>query len=139
MVAQARWRNARAVASLPSAGAPAPVSLDPVSTPGGDLMEPILLDVPDELSGDRVLVRPYEPSDAPGILAGVLQSQPELARRLRSKGDFNALDDARRLVARSRGNWILREDFVAGVFRRLDSAFCGGISLHPIDWGYRKM
>ena len=101
-------------------------------------IEPLLLDIPGELSGERVLVRPYEPSDTPDILAGVLLSQPELGRRLRSMSDFNALDDARRLVARSRGNWILREDFVAGVFRRLDSVFCGGISLHPIDWDYGK-
>lgn len=101
-------------------------------------IEPILLDIPEELSGERVLVRPYEPSDTPDILAGVLQSQPELGQRLRSMSNFNALDDARRVVARSRGNWLLREDFVAGVFRRLDSVFCGGISLHPINWDYGK-
>ena len=100
--------------------------------------EPILMDVPDALPGRRVLVRPYEPRDADEILRAVQESRPDLERRLRSKSGFASPDDARRLVARSRGRWILREDFVAGIFAAGEGAFLGGISLHPIAWPHGK-
>lgn len=101
-------------------------------------VEPILLDVPDRLCGDRIVVRPYQPEDAVAILAGVMATRAELQQRLRSMQGFDSLDDARRLVARSRGRWILREDFIAGIFERTSGSFCGEVSLHPIDWEYGK-
>lgn len=41
------------------------------------------------------LVRPFKPADSPDVLSGVLPAQPKLESWLRSKGDFNALNDAR--------------------------------------------
>jgi RimJ/RimL family protein N-acetyltransferase len=101
-------------------------------------VEPILRDVPDALRGQGIMVRPYEPGDAPEVLAAVEESRADLERRLRSKHGFRSLDDARRLVARSRGRWILREDFIAGIFDGATGRFCGGISLHPVSWEHGK-
>lgn len=100
--------------------------------------EPVLMDVPDALCGRRIVVRPYQPQDTPAILAGVSASRADLEHRLRSKKGFDSPDDARRLVARSRARWILREDFIAGIFAPPAGAFCGGISLHPVDWDHGK-
>lgn len=98
----------------------------------------MLMDVPDALCGRRIVVRPYQPQDTPAILAGVSASRADLEHRLRSKKGFESPDDARRVVARSRARWILREDFIAGIFAPPAGAFCGGISLHPVDWDHGK-
>jgi len=99
---------------------------------------PLLVNMPDRLSGPRIVVRPYAPEDAAVVLAGVEQSRADLAHWLPWVDRFRSLDDARALVARSRGQWILREDFVAGIFGAAEGAFVGGVSLHPITWEHRK-
>lgn len=83
-------------------------------------------------------MRPYEPGDAAELLTAVAETRSELEERLRSYHDFHTTEDARRLIARSRGRWILREAFVGGIFEDTGDAYCGGVGLHPVDWDHGR-
>ena len=99
---------------------------------------PILIDLPEEIDGPRVRLRPYRPEDAPAILEAVEESRANLAPWMPWERTFRSLDDARIFVARTRARWILREDLTVGIFERSSGRFLGGSGLHRINWTLRK-
>lgn len=95
---------------------------------------PILRPLPDEISGERVLLRPPQPGDGPAIWEAVEETRAQLrlwlpwVDRTRSEDDCEA--SARRAYAR----WLTREDLGIGVWERGTGRFLGGSGLHRIRW-----
>jgi RimJ/RimL family protein N-acetyltransferase len=99
---------------------------------------PLLLDLPDELRGERVVVRPYIESDAAELWSAVDESRQHIATWLPWVDSYAAPADAIGHIRRFRARWLLREDLVAGIFERDTPRLLGGSGLHRIDWSIRR-
>ena len=99
--------------------------------------QPILVEVPEELHGERIVVRPYRREDAVALWDAVQESREHLAPWLPWVQGYRSLDDARAYVARAHARWELREDMAYGIFAREDGRLLGGTGLHDIDWSLR--
>ena len=100
--------------------------------------DPLLVELPDELLGPRVIVRPYAEGDAPQLWEAVDESREHLGEWMPWVADYVSPDDALRLVRRFRARWLLREDLVVGIFDRDSGRLLGGSGLHRIDWSIRR-
>lgn len=94
-------------------------------------------EIPETLSGPRVLLRPFDPGDAAAVWEAVEESRERLAPWLPWVGTLRSLDDERAVIARMRARWTLREDLAVGIFDRANGRFLGGSGLHRIDWDLR--
>jgi ribosomal-protein-serine acetyltransferase len=89
----------------------------------------------DELRGERVLVRPYQPEDAEALFAAVVASRDYLLPWLPWAIGYDSVDDAREFINRARARWLLREDFTVSVWERESGRLLGGSGLHVRDAG----
>lgn len=95
---------------------------------------PILLDVPDRLVGERVVVRAYSEEDVVPQYEAIQESIEHLRPWMPWYDQHESTTDTRAFVRRSMAQWILREEFVMGIFARDDGRFLGGSGLHAHDW-----
>ena len=100
--------------------------------------EPILIDLPEELIGERVIVRAYRPGDGAAVYEAVTSCRDDLVRWLPWAETYGSLDDSEALIRRFDAKWRLREDLTAGVWHRETGQYLGGTGLHRIDWNVRK-
>jgi len=98
---------------------------------------PVLLEIPEELRGPRVLVRPLRADDAPATWAAIEESREHLAPWLPWVGNLRSADDERAVIAHMRARWVLREDLTVGIFDRGSGRLLGGTGLHRINWSVR--
>lgn len=80
---------------------------------------------------DRLILRCYEPRDAPALKAAVDASLDHLAEMPWSRDEPQTLDEKIALLRRFRGLFDLGQDFVYGIFDRDDGTVLGGSGLHP--------
>lgn len=99
--------------------------------------EPVLIDVPEELDGPRVRLRPLRADDAPAVWEAIEESRAHLAPWVSWVHDLHSLDDERATIARLRARWVLRESLTVGIFDRATGRYLGGSGLHRIDWSVR--
>lgn len=97
-------------------------------------LNPILLDIPAELLGDRVVLRAFRDEHAPSLWDAVEASRENLKRWMPWVNDHNSPDFSREYVRRMQAKWILREDLPMGIWRDADKQFIGATGLHRIDW-----
>lgn len=98
---------------------------------------PILIPLPEQLAGERVVVRSYREGDAQGLWEAVDESRDHLRPWLPWVDGYRSVDDAAVSVARFQAKWLVREDLVVGVFDRESGTQLGGSGLHRIDWEAR--
>jgi RimJ/RimL family protein N-acetyltransferase len=106
-----------------------------VEQPGS--VPPILLDLPDELLGERVLVRPYRPGDGQAVWEAVDESRERLRPWLPWTDTHRTPADSEAFVRRSWGNWAVRSDLIVGVWERETGRYLGSSGIHPRDWDVR--
>lgn len=97
---------------------------------------PTLLQLPEELRGPRVVVRPYRPADAEQLYDAIEESREHIGRWLPWVRAYRSVDDARDFCVRQAANWLLRSDLSAGIFEA-QGPFLGGIRLSPRSWAAR--
>jgi len=98
----------------------------------------VLIEIPEEIQGPRVLLRPLGPADAPAAWQALEQSREHLAPWIPWVQDLRTLEDARTAINRSRTRWQRRQDLSVGIFNRETGRFLGGTGLHRIDWTARS-
>lgn len=98
---------------------------------------PVLIDVPEQLDGPRVRVRPYRSDDAQALWEAVDESREHLGPWLPWVNSYASADDARVTIARMQAEWLLREDLPLGVFDLASGGLLGGSGLHRINWTIR--
>jgi len=91
------------------------------------------IDLPGELVGERVILRPWRESDAAAFFALVDRSREHLSRWLAWPDQYQSVDDARPFLRRSAALWLLREEFVLGIFTHAGELL-GSVGLHPRNW-----
>ena len=97
------------------------------------IARPILIDLPNQLAGARVLARHYRDDDATALHATIEVSRDHLQRWLPGFDHQRSLDDIRESIRRSQAQWALRESFSMGLFL-LDGALIGDLRLRPTSW-----
>lgn len=101
-------------------------------------MEPIkaviLRDLPDELLGSRVVIRPVRLGDGAAIYKAVDESREQIGLWLPWVEETRSAGDSEAAVRRAMARWLLREDLIVGIRERSTGRFLGGSGLHRIDW-----
>ena len=102
-------------------------------------LNPLLLDFPAELRGERVLLRAFRDDDAVALWDAVDSSRQVLKRWMPWVDEHSSLEFSREYVRRMRAKWTLREDLPMGIWRLADGRLLGACGLHRIDWGVPAM
>jgi RimJ/RimL family protein N-acetyltransferase len=95
---------------------------------------PILMELPDELIGERIVLRPRRPEDAAAIWEAVEESREQIRQWLPWVDETRSLDDCIVSARRAWARWILRENFGVTLWEQSTGRFLGGSGLHPINW-----
>ena len=105
-------------------------------------MDPLLIDVPELLETERLVMRPPRRGDGQTLNAAIRVSHLELAPWLPWAGTLPSVDESEAHCRRQQARFILREDFVVLIFLRdrdgSEGELVGGCGLHRIDWALRK-
>jgi RimJ/RimL family protein N-acetyltransferase len=96
--------------------------------------EPILLDLPEELIGARVLVRPYRPRDGAAVWEAVEESREHIMPWLPWGDSHKSPADSEAFARRSHGHWLLRDDLPLSIWDRSGGRYLGGSGMHRADW-----
>ena len=102
-------------------------------------LNPILLDIPSELIGERVALRTFRDDHAPSLWNAVDSSREHLKRWMPWVNEHNSLEFSREYVRRMQAKWILREDMPMGIWHIKDNQFLGATGLHRINWAIPTM
>jgi RimJ/RimL family protein N-acetyltransferase len=96
---------------------------------------PLLLDLPTELVGRRVLARAYRDGDGGVVAEAIAESRDRLlASGMPWVGEWDAPDQDVIFVRRCLAKWAAREDLYFGLWDRATGAYLGSSGLHRIDW-----
>ncbi len=95
---------------------------------------PILRDLPDELVGERILLRPSRPGDGAAIFEAVEESRTEISPWLPWVEKTRTVSDSEQAARRGAARWLLREDLMVGIWERETNHYLGGSGLHRINW-----
>jgi RimJ/RimL family protein N-acetyltransferase len=101
-------------------------------------IQPVLIDLPEEIVGLRVTVRPYGDHDALALFEAIDQSRTSVGAWMPWVSEYRSVDDALATTRRTRAKWLTREDLVVGIFERASGRLLGGSGLHRIDWTIRR-
>jgi ribosomal-protein-serine acetyltransferase len=94
----------------------------------------ILIDIPGELIGDRIVVRPFRDADAERVYAAIQESVDHLRPWLPWADRHQSIDDTREFIRRTQADLFLRDSFAMGIFSRTDGRFLGGCGLGSRGW-----
>ena len=95
---------------------------------------PILVELPTELTGERVLVRPYRPGDGRALWEAVEESREHILPWLPWGDTHKTPSDSEAFARRTHARWLLREDIGLAVWDRKGENYLGGSGLHRMDW-----
>ena len=98
---------------------------------------PVLIDVPEQLDGPRVRVRPYRPDDAQALWEAVDESRDHLLPWMPWPNKYTSPADAHVTIAHMHADWLRREGLSNGIFDLANGALLGGSGLHRINWQIR--
>ena len=96
---------------------------------------PLLIDLPDELTGPRVRARRYRDGDGPIVAAAVAESRDRLvAAGMPWVKEWDDPNQPTIFVRRAQAQWAAREGFLLGLWDRANDVFLGSSGVHRIDW-----
>ena len=101
-------------------------------------MNPILLDIPERIEGDRVYLRTCKPGDGPMVHDALVASKEELKAWMPWAQRDQTVEETEANLRRAQAEFILREDIRLYVMRKNDDVFLGSTGLHRINWETRK-
>ena len=100
-------------------------------------VDPLLIELPDELVGDRVIVRPWAEADSDSLWDAIDDSRDHLEPWMPWVDRYRNPDNALEYARRSRARWLLREDLAVAIVERATGRIVGGSGFHRTDWTYR--
>jgi RimJ/RimL family protein N-acetyltransferase len=99
-----------------------------------EVITPILREVPDELVGERVLLRPYRPGDGAQLWEAVEESRDHHLPWIPWGGGHKLPADSEESARKMQVRWLLREDLPLGIWERATGRYLGAINLNRINW-----
>ncbi len=95
---------------------------------------PILRELPDELVGERVILRPRRPGEGAVAWEAIEEAREQIGPWLPWVEKQRGPEDSEASARRGWAKWVLREDLAVGVWERASGRFLGGSGLHRMDW-----
>jgi RimJ/RimL family protein N-acetyltransferase len=92
-----------------------------------------LIELPEELRGEHVVLRPYRAGDGKALFAAIDANREELKSWLAWIDEHRTVDDSEAYVRKMAGRWVAREALIFAIWNR-DGEFCGGTGFHGFDW-----
>src|SRR5579884_924061 len=96
-------------------------------------LNPILVDLPDQIVGERIVLRPWRDSDAEAFYALVDCSRDHIRPWLAWPDFYHSVDDAHAFLRRQAAQWVLRENLAMCIFDS-SGTLLGSVGLRPRDW-----
>jgi len=103
-------------------------------------LNPVLLDIPDSLETERLLIRAPRPGDGAIVHASAVETLDDLRRYPASMPwamEDPSVERMEDFCRRGAANWILRADFPMLLFRRDTGEHAGNCGLHRFNWNTR--
>ena len=101
---------------------------------------PVLLDIPDHIQTERLLLRAPRPGDGATVNASVIETLEDLRQYPASMlwaMEEQPVEKTEEFCRRAAANWIIRADFPMLIFRRDTGEHAGNCGLHRFDWNTR--
>jgi ribosomal-protein-serine acetyltransferase len=92
-----------------------------------------LIDLPQELRGARIVLRPYQPGDGKALFVALDANREDLKTRLSWIDNHRSADDSEAYVRQMAGRWLAREVLVLAIWTQAGE-YCGGAGFHGFDW-----
>jgi ribosomal-protein-serine acetyltransferase len=97
-------------------------------------MDPLLIEIPDEVETDRLILRAPQPDDAPEINRAILASIEQLKPWMPWADPAPELDETEHYCRRSAARFLLREALDFRIHLKSSGVFVGSIGLQNIQW-----
>jgi ribosomal-protein-serine acetyltransferase len=102
-------------------------------------INPILLDIPDQIETERLILRCPTPDDAPAMLDSIQASMDDLKPWLPWANDDLTSAKILGFIRRTQASFMLRRDFRLAAFLKENGQFIGSVPLHEIEWKVPKL
>lgn len=100
-------------------------------------VQPLLIELPEQLVGRRVIVRPWAEADTRPLWDAIDDSREHLEAWMPWVDRYHNPDDALAYTRRARAHWLTRDDLPVAVVERATGRIVGGSGLHKPDWRFR--
>jgi RimJ/RimL family protein N-acetyltransferase len=97
-------------------------------------MEPLLIDVPEQIETDRLTIRMPRPGEGAAVNAAVAESFDELHRWMPWAATMPTVADSEAQSRRAHGRFLLREDLSYRAWLKGTDTYVVGSGLHRMDW-----
>ncbi len=94
----------------------------------------LLRDLPEVITGERVLIRPFRQGDGAALWEAIEESRDHIEPWLPWGPKHTCTDDSEEYSRRMQAQWLLRENLALSIWLRSDGRFLGGTGLHNIRW-----
>ncbi len=103
------------------------------------MVNPLLLDFPDQFESERLIIRAPRAGDGAPINAAIHESLAELRPWMPWADPAPTVEDTEIVMRRGAAHWLLRENMPMVLWRKSDGLFVGGSGLHQLDWSVPRM
>ena len=97
-------------------------------------MDPLLLDLPDEITTRRLLLRPPRAGDGPAVNEAVLESLEGLQRWMPWSTPTPTVEQSESWCRRAGADFLARKQLPMLLFLRDPGTFVGSSGMHAVNW-----
>src|SRR5512140_2437144 len=99
-----------------------------------ETVRPVMVDVPEKLIGERVMLRPFRPGDGAQLWEAVDESRQHQLPWMPFADSQRSPVDSEEFVRKMHANWFLRVDIMFGIWERNTGRYLGLTGLIRINW-----
>ncbi|KAB7672870.1 GNAT family N-acetyltransferase [Bacillus sp. B1-b2] len=100
-------------------------------------MKPILIDLPEFIETERLVIRPCMPGDGIDVHKSIKRSLEDLKPWMAFANKVQTVEEVEEGVRESYAKYILRQDLRLHIYLKETDEFIGSTGLHSIDWKVR--
>ena len=102
------------------------------------MVDPLLIDIPEELETERLIVRVARPGDGPAMNAAIAESMAELQPWMPWAKTLPTVDESEAHSRKAHAKFHAREDLTYRGWSKESGEFLVGSGLHRINWAVPK-